>query len=195
LSGILPAARRFAEKPVDSASSAFGVDHPAICAAATKQIIPGRGVILPPFTESFAVGAGHPEQPLSDVRRTDARRREIHRPAGVAQCFQVSRYNIEPREAVRACNLLASERDRAALADEPIPRGPEVAIVSKPIASACLGERLAWAGSGPDWSIVRPSCPSESERPKANACEEMTLRVAGNVGWSHVADVSVVNVA
>ena len=157
--------------------------------------MPGRGVISPPFSASFSVGVGHPVEALSDVRSTDARRREIQRPAGVAECFQVSRYNVEPSEAVRACNLLAKDRARTLLGDEPVCGGPEVAIVKYPCATACLAERLARAGDCPHGAIVAPSSQPESVRPEADAGEEVDLSVSVEIGWQDVSHVAIVNVS
>jgi hypothetical protein len=70
------------------------------------------------------VVVGHPIQSLSDVRCADARSAQIGSPCGVARGFQVSAYKVEPREAVLAGNLLAKDDWRAALADEPVERGP-----------------------------------------------------------------------
>lgn len=53
----------------------------------------------------MACGVGHPVQPLSDVRRADARSAQISRPEGVCLCFQVSVNKVEPSEAVLARNL------------------------------------------------------------------------------------------
>ena len=66
----------------------------------------------------FVCGVGHPIQPLSDMRRTDARSAQIGRPDGPARSFQVRPYKVEPVEAVRACNLLAKDDWRLALLDE-----------------------------------------------------------------------------
>ena len=76
------------------------------------------------FLGSDACGVGHPVEPLSDVRRADARSAQIGCCAGVTRSFQVSAYKVEPREAVFAGNLLAKDDWRAALADEPVERGP-----------------------------------------------------------------------
>jgi hypothetical protein len=75
------------------------------------------------FPESIdALGVGQPdgteEQTLPDVRRPDARSAQIRSPDGVALSFQVSANSVEPREAVRARNLLPKDDDRRALADE-----------------------------------------------------------------------------
>jgi hypothetical protein len=55
--------------------------------------------------------SGQPNKPeaLSDMRRADARSAQISRPEGVARCFHVSVYKVEPAEAVLACNLLAKD--------------------------------------------------------------------------------------
>jgi hypothetical protein len=104
-----------------------------------------------------AQGASNPPQPLSDVRRAEARSAGIDRPDGVVRSFQVSVYKVEPTEAVLACNLLAKDDVRAALLDEMMERGPKVPLVIEPAAFACRAERLARAASGPDRAIVRPS--------------------------------------
>jgi hypothetical protein len=54
-------------------------------------------------------------------------------------------YKVEPLKAVAACNLLTKDDWRAALADEPMERGPEVPLVSKPSTFASRAERLTWA--------------------------------------------------
>jgi len=76
-----------------------------------------------------------------------------------------------------------------------MPRGPEVAIVSKPKSFAALGERTAWTASGPDAAAVRPSGHAKRERPNPNACEEMALDVAADVAGADVADVAVVDIS
>ena len=62
--------------------------------------------LLPP---AVGVGHGDKEEALPDVRRTDARRCKIGGPDGIARCFQVSAYSGEPRESIRARNLLSKE--------------------------------------------------------------------------------------
>ena len=52
------------------------------------------------------VGVGHPVSSVSDVRGTDARRRERDRPEGVTHGFHVSVYKVDPSICVFACNLL-----------------------------------------------------------------------------------------
>jgi len=73
---------------------------------------------------SVDVGVGHPVQSLPDVRRTEARSAGIDRPDGVRLAFQVSAYSVEPMQRVLACNLLAKDNERAALADDLEERGP-----------------------------------------------------------------------
>jgi hypothetical protein len=134
-----------------------------------------------PFVASAEVGVGHEVKPLSDVRRTDARRAKISRPEGVALCFHVSVYKVDPLEAIRACNLLAKDDWRAALRDEVVECGPEVPLVSKRSSLACRAERLAGAGTGPNRSVVRPAGEPKRGRPAADAGEEVALGVAGEV--------------
>jgi hypothetical protein len=64
---------------------------------------------LPPSFQSLVVVVGHPDEPraLSDVRSADARSAQIDRPEGIARCFHVSLYSVEPSKAVLARNLLS----------------------------------------------------------------------------------------
>ena len=99
----------------------------------------------------FAVGvaqphiAGHPVQSVPDVRSADARSRERDSPKGVTHGFQVSLYKVDPRICVLACNLLAKNRCRSALADEVSEHRPEMALVVESRAFSCGAEWLAWA--------------------------------------------------
>jgi hypothetical protein len=63
-------------------------------------------------------GVGHPEQALSDMRRTRARSAQIGGPDGISQMLQVSAYSGEPFTSVSARNLLAKDHSRRALGDE-----------------------------------------------------------------------------
>jgi hypothetical protein len=76
------------------------------------------------------------------MRRADARSAEIDRPAGVARCFQVSVYKVEPTEAVFRRNLFTKDDWRLALADEVMERWPQVPLIIKPCSFACRAERL-----------------------------------------------------
>jgi hypothetical protein len=67
-----------------------GVTQPAINVASDRRLVDGR----------------EPES-LPDVRSTDARSAGIGRPDGVRRTFQVSRYSVEPSEAVLARNLFS----------------------------------------------------------------------------------------
>jgi hypothetical protein len=130
----------------------------------------------PPVSfQSRVVGVTHPVQSLSDVRRADARSAQIGGPSGVARSFQVSAYKVEPSEAVLACNLLAKDDWRAALFDEVVEGWPEVPLVSKPSAFACIGERLTRAATCPHSSGVSPASKAESSGPDTDAREKMTL--------------------
>jgi hypothetical protein len=62
----------------------------------------------------------NPIQPLSDMRRAEARSAGIDRPAGVARSFQVSLYKVEPAKSVLARNLLAKDDWRAAVFNKPV---------------------------------------------------------------------------
>jgi len=136
----------------------------------------------------FGVGQLFSDKPetLTDVRGADARSAQICRPNGVARCFQVSVYSVEPAEAVLACNLLSKDNWRAALVDEHVEGGPEVAFVVKAFALSGGAERLAGAASGPDGPVVGPSGETEGVAPDADAGEEVALGVAAQVCRSHV---------
>jgi hypothetical protein len=139
------------------------------------------------------VGVGHPVQAISDVRRTDARRRERDTPEGVAQFFQVCVYKVDPRVCILARNLLSKNACRAALADEVAEDGPQVALVIESGALSCRAERLARAGAGPDRAIVRPSCKAQGEGPAADAGEEMTLGESHKLICSYILDAPFVH--
>jgi hypothetical protein len=91
------------------------------------------------------------------MRGADARSAQICRPNGVARCFHVGAYSVEPAEAVLACNLLSTDDWRAALCDEPMELRPEVTLVFDALALARGAEGLARAGACPDGLIVAPS--------------------------------------
>ena len=111
----------------------------------------------------------------------DARSAQICRPDGVVRTFQVSRNNIQPGEAILACNLLAKDDWRATLADEAGEVGPEMALVLRPALLPRVAERLAGTGASPYGAVVGPPCESESVRPSADTGEEMALGKFGKV--------------
>jgi hypothetical protein len=120
------------------------------------------------------------------MRGADARSAQICRPNGVARCFHVRLYSVEPAEAVLACNLLSKDNWRMALADEPMKLGPEVALVGKSGSLSGGAEWLAGTGASPDGSVVRPSGETEGVGPDADPGEEVALGVALEVARSHV---------
>lgn len=89
---------------------AIGVDRPAIAAIwfSGRPVSQGLASFAPLFA-SAAVTVGHPKQPVSDVRRTDARRRKRDGPEGVIHGFQVSVYKVDPRVDSLASNLLSKD--------------------------------------------------------------------------------------
>jgi len=149
---------------------------------------------LAPRFASIAVGVGHPVEPVADVRSTDARSRERDGPEGVSHGFQVSLYKVDPRVCVFARNLLSKDDWRLVLADEPMEVRPEVPLVIKPSSRACLGERLARTGTGPNRSIIWPAGAAKSVGPHPDAGEEVALSVWLEVVWSNIADVPLVHV-
>jgi hypothetical protein len=136
------------------------------------------------------VGVGQPlsdkPETLADVRGADARSAQICRPNGVARCFHVRLYSVEPAKAVLARNLLSKDNWRAALCDETMELGPEMALVGKSGTFAGGAEGLARAGASPDGAVVGPSCETEGVGPDADPGEEVALGVALEVARSHV---------
>ena len=129
-------------------------------------------------------------QALTDVRRTDARSAQISSPEGVARAFQVSAYSVEPREAVRACNLLSKDDWRAALLNELEPGGPEVALVVGAFASAGDAEGLAGTRASPDGAAFRPAGESERVLPDPDASKEVSTLSVADIFSLHFLDAA-----
>jgi hypothetical protein len=132
--------------------------------------------------------AGHEEESLADMRRADARSAKISRCKGVTRRFHVSVNSVEPTEAVLARNLLSKNSWRVALRDELVEVGPQVPLISNPIASACVAERLAGARARPNSAMVRPPSAAQGVRPDADAGEEVALGESLEVVWSYILD-------
>jgi hypothetical protein len=172
-----------------------GVGQPARSASLTRQAQP---CFVPCFSfcpserpeVSCACGVVQPfsnkPEALADVRGADARSAQICRPNGVARCFHVRLYSVEPAEAVLTRNLLSKDDWRTALADEPVELGPEVALIGKSGSFSGGAEGLARTGAGPDGPVVGPSCETEGVGPNADTGEEVALGVALEVARSHV---------
>src|SRR5690349_3599061 len=123
-----------------------------------------------------AVGVGHEVQALSEVRSADARSREYCTPDRVARSLQIGLRKVEPAVGNRRLNLLPKHRWRAALGDEPEPRGPQVPGVSESPIGSGAAEGLAWAAPCPDRLVIGPSGEPEGERPSPDSREEVALR-------------------
>jgi len=146
-----------------------------------------------PLVTTGQVGVGHPEQPLSPVRRSDARSAQIGSPAGISQSFQVKANSGEPFTSIRARNLLAKHRCRSALGDEAVKSGPKVALVGVALSLASARKRLTRTGTGPDSGNAFESCPSQGERPATDPGEEVALVESGKVAWLDFTDAPFVN--
>lgn len=179
-----------------------------------------------PASDAFGVGqpvlSDEPEA-LSDVRRADARSAQIGADSGIGHCFQVSLNSAEPQPSVLACNLLAKDDWRAALADKTAKFRPKVTVVRMAITSASEADEmsgfarvaditraatfrasLSWgrrregragAGAGPDGSVVGPSGETQGAAPDADACEEVALGIPPQIVGSNIADIPLVHVA
>lgn len=125
--------------------------------------------------------------------RADAVCAQYAMPNGVTFSLQVCLYSIEPSVPNCIFNLFTNNDVRAALADEPEERGPEMARVFLSFAFTGVAEGLAWAGTGPAWAFE--SGEIEGETPSSNPGEEMTLSKAKAILWREVSNAAFVNVS
>jgi hypothetical protein len=185
-------------------SIAQGVGQPANAAAwlivnctfdPSARLSECRSLGLRPPLPMLASGVGHPVVAVSDMRGADARSRKRDTPEGVTQGFHVSLYKVDPSVCALSRNLLSKDDCRAALRDEPVEGGPQVPLVSKPISFACRAERLAWAGSGPDRTVVGPSRETQGEAPHADSGEEVALIKSSKFIWPNIFDAPFVDLA
>jgi hypothetical protein len=178
-------------------SIAHGVGQPACQTARPNSAFSGTLSFRDPSFQSRVVGVGQgcPVEPLSDVRRAEARSAGIDRPDGVVRSFQVSVYKVEPSEAVLACNLLAKDDVRAALRDEAEEVGPEVSLVVEASSLAGGAERLTWTRAGPNRTVICPPGAAQGVAPDADPGEEVALGVSLKVIGFHVLDAAFVHVA
>jgi hypothetical protein len=135
---------------------------------------------------SAVCGVGHEPQSLPDMRRADARSRQIGGPAGISQSLQVSANSGEPLAAILARNLFAKDNWRRALGDEAVKSGPEVSLVGMAAQLSCARKRLTRAGAGPDGPVVGPSGEPKREAPAPDAGEEVALAVPAQVAGANI---------
>ena len=138
--------------------------------------------------QSRAEAVGHPEQPLTEVRSTDAVCAQYDMPKGVAFSFHVSTYSIEPTMSNRAFNLLTKDCVRATDSDEAEEGGPEVSLVLGAETFSCDAERLTGTGPCPHWPVCGPSCELEGETPSGYPCKKVTLDISFEFMWFYVGD-------
>jgi hypothetical protein len=100
---------------------------------------------------------------------------------------------VEPSKRVLARNLFAKDNERAALADEFVPRGPEVSLICEAVTAAGVAERLTGATPGPHGAGVEPSGEAQCARPPADAGEEVTLVESAQIAVTDIKDASVIN--
>ena len=171
--------------PCAWSSRVAGVGHIANFAACSRLAVCFRPSVVRPVASIFSTdmerppfgvqGLGHEPQSLSPMGRADAVCAQYARPNRVVSRFQVQRHSIEPSEPSRAANLLAKDCDRMALADEIVPCGPEVALVSVALPFARSREWLAGARACPNRS-VSPAGELEGVGPAPDPGEEVALR-------------------
>jgi hypothetical protein len=173
---------------------AIGVGQPANLTASCRSAPPAprswRLLFGPP---DIAFGVGHPTKSLADVRRADARNRQIGKPAGISCCFQVSSYSGAPFKSIRARNLLSKEVCRATLGDKTEKSGPEVSFVGMAFSLSSARKRLTRAACGPDGFVIGPSCEAQGEGPSADAGEEVRLGEAAEVIGPHFQNAAIVH--
>ena len=120
---------------------------------------------------------------------------QYHRPDGVRFSLQICRNSVEPPVSSRVRNLLAKDRDRAALAEEPKPRRPKVPCVGRALLLAGGAVALAGTTARPNRSVIGPPGESEGVAPTADPGEEVILDVPANVGGGNVLNVSLIDLA
>lgn len=119
---------------------------------------------------------------------TDGDSRDIGRPEGIAQGFQVNADATKP--AAGSGNLLAKDRSRPSCSDEPPPLRPPIRLNVTP--SGCAGVRLAGARACPNRSVVGPACRSQGVAPDPDAGEEVALDVAAEVVGADFNDAALI---
>jgi hypothetical protein len=145
--------------------------------------------------QSRAAGVGHEVQPLSGVRRTDARSAQIRRPDGVTASFQISENNVEPPEAILARNLLSKDDWRATLCDECEPCWPKMSRVANSFPLARVAERLAGAGSSPDVGVIGDAGEAEGVGPPTDSGEEVPLSRPSDICGAEIGDGTAVDLS
>jgi len=195
--------------PVPFAFWHFGVGHPATHLASIPSVDMVQPIELPLAiafrflctncsgvpAKLLASAVGHPKQSLSDMGRARARSAQICRPASVVQVFQVSEYSIEPSTSSLACNLLAKDRCRLALANETGELRPEVSLVVDAFSFSGTAERLARTTACPNRPVGGPVSEPQGKGPPSDACEEMALSISVEVSRSNFKDAPVVYVS
>jgi hypothetical protein len=148
---------------------------------------------FPPFVVTR--GVGHKPKAVSAMGRADGTSRDNGRPAGVTDSFQVSRHSVEPILANRRRNLFSHDDSGTAGFDKTEENWPEMTFVAFAFLGAGDRERLAGAGAGPEFALVRPSSQLSCKGPSANSCEEMALRESAQVFGSNINDAPGVDFA
>jgi hypothetical protein len=127
--------------------------------------------------------------------RIDGTSRDNDRPTGVIDSFQVNKHSVDPTLANRCRNLLSHKDKGPAGTDESELVRPEIPFVREAFLRTGNGEGLAGRASGPERSVVRPTCESGRETPSADAGKEMALGIAPDIIGSDIDDRTLVNVS
>ena len=123
----------------------------------------------------LARGVGHKPEAVPAMGRPDTASWQYCRSESVALAFQVMSGLVQPFMDNRRRNLLSKNCWRFALADEPEPYWPKLAFVGSPFLLSGKAEGLEGVTTGPDGSIVGPTCDSEGDGPSTDSGEVVTL--------------------
>ena len=155
-----------------------------------EALLSSDGGILPPVV-SPAIGVAQeakPVEPLSSVRRAEATCRQIVRPAGVTNSFQVVTNSIEPSDSSFLRDLLPNHDGRSTALDEAEHLWPEVPFVRFTLALSGCGEWLAWATSTPDWDVAWPSSDAQCLGPASDSSKEVDSPKPDKILCTHITD-------
>jgi len=142
----------------------------------------------------YPASSSKPES-ISTVRGVDGTSRDNNPSTVVPDTFQVRSHSEEPTLANRCRNLLSHDDRGPAGTDEAMKVRPQMPWIICSGSFACLRERLARTGAGPEGPFVSPASKSSCNGPEATAGKEVALGVAAEVVGVDDLDRSGVDVA